>query len=532
MISQRKRAKQREAHQHGYLTLDLDYRSVEGPSKLNNADEDVHGSSDEISDEEESSKTRYNDTVKKRIEWDRHLKEHPQDVEGWLDYVEFQKDIVINENTTVSSRNVQNVVLDLQYQVLEKAITYQPNNVDLLVKKLEIGASGLKDGIAKEFQSAIRRYKGVYKIWRSYIDYVQCHASIISPGEIYPNEADRMCPFEISSRVYQDAFNDLVDQSSDNDLINLFTRYCSFLLGAGYTERVYSLYQAVLELNSRDISVDQLGKLWHDTNFKRVGNEVIEDIDEEYRLEYPEYATLQLQEWEEYEMINDTVDNSFPIVGERNFSDDPFRNVLWEVDLLPFLIKLRGVDCKAKILNSLLNIFSISVVPNGISTNDEQLRDLLLQGHTYCHGDFELEDPLFNQPQYINTIFPLHNTYQHFENDHLEHLQRITDALGIPQMQMLLYKDDNSKLKQILANNIDDWNLYDIYARLQYAKGKLESSRKVYRECLKSASDNELDKVKLCHSWSLMEFLQGDLNASLNILCDGSSSGVVNDCEL
>ncbi|TIB94976.1 hypothetical protein E3Q18_04068 [Wallemia mellicola] len=456
LVSQRKRAKQREAQQHGYLTLDVDYRSLEGPSKSTNADEDVNGSSDENSDEEESSKTRYNDTVKKRIEWDRHLKEHPQDVEGWLDYVKFQKDIVINENIEVSSKNVRNVVLDLQYQVLEKAITYQPNNVDLIVKKLEIGASGLKDDIVREFQFAIRRYNGVYKIWRSYIDFVQCHASIISPGEIYPNEADRMCPFEISSRVYRDAFHALANQGSDNDLINLFTRYCSFLLGAGYTERVYSLYQAVLELNSRNISVDQLGKLWHDTNFKRVGN-IAEDIDEEYRLEYPEYATLQLQEWEEYEMINDTVDNSFPVVCERNFSDDPFRNVLWEVDLLPFLIKLRGVDCKEKLLDSLLSIFSISMIPNGISTNDEQVRDLLLQGRTYCHENFELGYPsYFNQPQYINTIFPLHDTYQNFKDEHLEHLQRIADDLGLPQKQMLLYQNDNSKLKQILANNVDN----------------------------------------------------------------------------
>ncbi|TIC05308.1 hypothetical protein E3Q16_02213 [Wallemia mellicola] len=529
LVSQRKRAKQRKAQQHGYLTLDVDYRSLEGPSKSTNADEDVNGSSDENSDEEESSKTRYNDTVKKRIEWDRHLKEHPQDVEGWLDYVKFQKDIVINENIEVSSKNVRNVVLDLQYQVLEKAITYQPNNVDLIVKKLEIGASGLKDDIVREFQFAIRRYNGVYKIWRSYIDFVQCHASIISPGEIYPNEADRMCPFEISSRVYRDAFHALANQGSDNDLINLFTRYCSFLLGAGYTERVYSLYQAVLELNSRNISVDQLGKLWHDTNFKRVGN-IVEDIDEEYRLEYPEYATLQLQEWEEYEMINDTVDNSFPVVCERNFSDDPFRNVLWEVDLLPFLIKLRGVDCKEKLLDSLLSIFSISMIPNGISTNDEQVRDLLLQGRTYCHENFELGYPsYFNQPQYINTIFPLHDTYQNFKDEHLEHLQRIADDLGLPQKQMLLYQNDNSKLKQILANNVDNWYLYDIYARLQYAKSKSESSRKVYRECLKSSSENEIDRVKLCYSWSLMEFMQGNLNVSLNILCDSSSSGVVND---
>lgn len=538
LVSHRRKAKQREAHQRGLLTLDVDYRGVQGSSKPSDIDEDVHNSSsEETSDEEDSSKAIYNNTVKRRVEWDKHLKEFPQDVQAWLDYVDFQNDVVTNEHNGHNKRTIQSVVSDLQYQVLDKALSHQPRNLDLVVKKLECGAKGSREGMAKEFRVAIYNHKGqpgVYRIWKAYIDYVQCHASIIVPGDVFPNDYDEMCSFEIVSRVYEMAFRDLNNLATESNLVELFFRYCSFLLSAGYTERVYSLYQAMFEVNFKGIELNKLGELWYDHKYRRVGDEHADDEDENiYKLEYPKYPTFQLQEWHEYETINDDINNSFSVVGEQNNSDDPFRNVILEVDLLPFLFILQDFSSKMRLIDSLLNVFGIGVALGGLSTNDGLLHDSLLQ--RCCHHKEVLElggVSYFNQPQYVNTLFPFSDSLTSIKNEHSEYLQRILDDLGILHLQMLLHKNENRKLKQLLAVNPDEKYLYDIYARLQFEKGKLESARKVYSECLKSTSDDEINRVKFCYSWSLMEFLQGDRKAALNVLCDGIISALVDDREL
>ncbi|TIB62354.1 hypothetical protein E3P78_02421 [Wallemia ichthyophaga] len=541
VVSDRRKAKEREAHQRGFLTLDVDYRGVKGPSKPGAIDEDVHPSSSDDSSEEDSNNTRYNDTLNKRIEWDRYLKTSPQDVQGWLDYVDFQSDIVTHQHNEFNRKTAQNVVLDLQYQVLDKALSHQPRNLDLVVKKLQCGAKGSREGLGKDFRIAIHNHKGkpgVYRIWKAYIDYAQCYASIIAPGELFPNEYDSLCSFEIVSRIYMDAFRDLIDMSdlthladiaAEDNLLQLFFRYCSFLLSAGYTERVYSLYQAMFELNFRGVHLNKLGELWYDYKYRRVGDELT-DAEDVYQLEYPTHPNFQLEEWHEYEKFNDDIDNAFPVAGEQNNSDDPFRNVIWEVDLLPYLFSLRGYSSRMRLADSLLNVFGIGVALSGLNTNHPLLHDSLLQGSSNYNEFFEDSSHLsFNQPQYVNTLFPFSDCPTIIHNEHLGNLQRIIDDLGITHLQMLLCKDDNRKLKHLLAANPDKKDLYDIYARIQYGKGKIEAARKVYSECLKGTGDDETNKVKLCYSWSHMELVQGNRNAALNVLCDGITVGVVDD---
>ena len=157
--------------------------------------------------------------VYKRVNMDLSLlnvkvRENPHDIKNWMELVEFQ-------NTTRDT-TPENLILEKQLFILEKALEHLPENVDLKILDLKISTKLLPEKeILEKWDRVLNRHLDSFKIWEEYITFRKsCYKSFS-----FTNMLD----------VFQDCFQNLhlETRKDEENFLLVFSKLTTFMDQAG-----------------------------------------------------------------------------------------------------------------------------------------------------------------------------------------------------------------------------------------------------------------------------------------------------------
>lgn len=583
LISERRQAKNHENQLKNWLQFDQDYRSMEGKAKDNIVDDEVSNSSED--DEINVNEARHSEAIEKRKKLEFEAKSNIFNSKKWIEFADFQYEFVKNEGSFKLS-NLHSVVADLQCKIYDKAIELQAGNVDidLIIRKLKIGSKFALFDEIEEWKKYLNLYSNNFNLHLNYIDYIQNIGSITKKFELN----DELNSFEIVCDSYKQSFEVLLDVMflesvninsrivNETNLMKLFLKFVNYLNQSGYHERAIALIQAKVELMfGRPNEFEETPKFDNNNSqeFKKWNIEVVDALQEWWELnenpkigencykgwkntlnEKPPIRTVYendtnpnnytLNDWYLNEtLIDNNISNRRFVSAEYNASDDPFRNVMFDYDLKPYLFVPITKNSVNLLLNGLLNLLGFSLTLDDDTTNNENSNYVDLNiNFTNLFNNHNNLISIRNQPfneEYLISILPSLKFDNYNSTIDIDYFRTI-----VRQLRMVVGLKEASKLELIIENDYNneriediateifnqfkfDDELYDIYARIENRKGKIESGRRIYETALEVCGELK-QRIRLCFSWSYMEFLNGNNKYSLNILCYGLNNNIEN----
>ncbi|KAL1915310.1 uncharacterized protein VTP21DRAFT_6768 [Calcarisporiella thermophila] len=194
--------------------------------------------------------------VKKRTrDYDIRLKEHPEDINLWLEFVAFQEEAADLQGGWRSSgknasRSGRLALSEIKIAMFERALTLNPGNDQLLVAYLRECTEVLDtNSLLDKWIETLRAWPHRFILWMEYLNFRQ--TSFASFGVQTCLEC-----FEQGLEVLREAAfrahreNQMEElEGIEHNLLYVFLRACLLLKQAGYTERAYAAFQALIEMN-------------------------------------------------------------------------------------------------------------------------------------------------------------------------------------------------------------------------------------------------------------------------------------------
>lgn len=134
------------------------------------------------------------DPLRQKVaDYNKRLRESPNDVTLWLDFVKFQDKITIDDSyditnpdaDTGNNKQTARGVLEKKLSILEKALESNPGNIELLLAKTEL-SSEITDSaqINKELEQLLFVHVANTRLWRYYLTFNQSRLSVFSVSKM------------------------------------------------------------------------------------------------------------------------------------------------------------------------------------------------------------------------------------------------------------------------------------------------------------------------------------------------------------
>lgn len=233
------------------------YRSIQGKAK----DRDFVDSDLESADSSDSEPEAGNvslDPVKKRsIELSRRVKDHPEDVDAWLELVDLQEPLLRLDEYTRQERtsNEAKALASIRVSLLEEALAGHPDvegRERLQLRLMREGARVWNSKKLSSLWSGISLSHSSFALWKAHVDYKLSNMTGFKYVELQTVFLDRMLVlqrrlFELVGDVVRPENTDSVAGVCD-EFIYVFLRTMRFIHDAGYSELAIAAWQAMLEL--------------------------------------------------------------------------------------------------------------------------------------------------------------------------------------------------------------------------------------------------------------------------------------------
>ncbi|KAK5629736.1 hypothetical protein RRF57_005451 [Xylaria bambusicola] len=226
------------------------YRSIHGKTKAHECSD----SGEELDSDASGDAVNENmsDPLAMRsIELTRKVRQHPEDLESWLELVDLQNSL-LDFQTGARGPTAAEIrsFADIKLSLLEQALSHTSDDSrreKLKLKMLEEGLKVWETKLAlKRLAEVIQQYPKNFEIWKLYLTYLQTTLST--------------CRFDEMKRLYADKIRslgkELFNLSSISDqtecarqIIYVFVRLTRFLADAGFAELALAAWQATLDLN-------------------------------------------------------------------------------------------------------------------------------------------------------------------------------------------------------------------------------------------------------------------------------------------
>ncbi|EMR72911.1 putative duf1740 domain containing protein [Eutypa lata UCREL1] len=165
------------------------YRSIHGKAKLHE-----HSESDEDYDTDsstDSDRRGADDPVAARsIELSRRVREHPEDIEAWLQLVDHQ-DVLLGAGSSGGRRPTQAEVksyADIKLSMLEQALSHTTADSERVILQLRVMREGAKTwdpkNLEKRWKDVMQKHGSDFELWRAYMNYRQTSLSTFEYEEI------------------------------------------------------------------------------------------------------------------------------------------------------------------------------------------------------------------------------------------------------------------------------------------------------------------------------------------------------------
>nr|CDS33229.1 protein of unknown function DUF1740 [Hymenolepis microstoma] len=221
----------------------------------------------------------HSEDVHKVADLNRAVYDNPQDLTSWFELVELQPSNFTNQDEEKrpreSSTSDRYAILDRQLAIVERAAEKNHGNLRLRLLKAamyeyatELIAAGAcrnsvsleghtqKHQVAREWYELVRVCPQFVGVWRGYLSYLRGKFAVL---DMMGGDGGQRESFHRINRLYRRALDTLsgivvgrivshkpTDSTAD-ETVDLLAEYCQWLSQTGFTERAFSIWQAVIE---------------------------------------------------------------------------------------------------------------------------------------------------------------------------------------------------------------------------------------------------------------------------------------------
>ncbi|CAM8981084.1 unnamed protein product [Rhodiola kirilowii] len=192
------------------------------------------------------------EVLRKTKEFNIKTREHPHDVQAWLDFAEFQDKVASMQ----PQKGARLQTLEKKISILEKAVELNPENEELLLRLLQTYKKrDTPDVLIGRWERVLVDHSNSCKLWTEFLHVVQQGFSRFKVSDTRKMYAHAIQALSAAcTRLYRQVTHGSTLLSEDPALIQLelglvdiFVSLCRFECQAGYQELSTALFQAELE---------------------------------------------------------------------------------------------------------------------------------------------------------------------------------------------------------------------------------------------------------------------------------------------
>nr|XP_048305387.1 nuclear exosome regulator NRDE2 [Myodes glareolus] len=202
----------------------------------------------------DSQQDRESAVLKARVEeFNRKVRENPRDTQLWMAFVAFQDEVMrspglyaLEDGEQEKHRKSLKLLLEKKLAVLERAIESNPSSVDLKLAKLQLCAEFWEpSALAKEWQKLLFLHPNNTDLWQRYLSFCQSQFGTFSVSKLHSLYGK--CLSTLSAVKDGSILSHPVLPGTEEAMFALFLQQCHFLRQAGHSEKVVSLFQAMVD---------------------------------------------------------------------------------------------------------------------------------------------------------------------------------------------------------------------------------------------------------------------------------------------
>lgn len=236
-----------------------DYRSIQGKAKARDfVDSDLESA--DTSDEDSDGAIEASDPARQRsADLSRHLKEHPSDIDAWLELVGLQATLLrIDENaqrdrTSDEAKGLASVRVSLLDEALSS--THDTSHRErLLLRLMREGSQAWSNKQLAKRWADIKFEDSSFSLWKAHLNHELGQMTTFTHDGLKRIHLERM---RILTQRLFDAANMLPSDTHTNpsdhlinicdEIVYVFTRLTCFLRDSGYSELAVAAWQGALE---------------------------------------------------------------------------------------------------------------------------------------------------------------------------------------------------------------------------------------------------------------------------------------------
>ncbi|KAI5465511.1 NRDE-2, necessary for RNA interference-domain-containing protein [Mariannaea sp. PMI_226] len=567
------------------------YRSIEGKAKARaflDSDSDSSTESESESPIEVAGGERGNHLKWKSIQLSRQVKDHPEDIDAWIELANHQDDL-LRAGEDIDRKALDSELhsyAEIKLSMLESALS----NVTCSKDRLRVLVPLMREGVkvwnhktaARKWADLRKDEEASFALWRAHLDFAMSDIASFHYDDIKKMHLDRL------HQVLQQQ-GSASPEKIFSEAIYIFLRLSRFIHGSGYKELAMAAWQAILELNvfrpthvnDDTKTLSEFSDFW-ESEVLRIGEpgakgwaespldsgelgdpaEPLHVKDEpmtQSRDEYKAWGNAEYSHAKKASIPARTMD-------EGN-DDDPFRVVMFsDLEQLLFVIPrlvLQGL------IPQLLDAFLIFLrLPPAFGLSDwteDACNDQFLAGPSpvaelQSHEKPSEVDPLseeiqrrspsFEQIGYhaaasVNELFPVKSWFRRVSpkvkdgHNELEFVINATrqlvlvakiESLGQYYLSLCAVRDAaavRKPAKALLKQYPANFKLYGAYACAEFANDNFDVGTKVLASATELASRSSgSDSFLLWRIWSLMEFELGHKDLAIRRLCSSTDEAL------
>ncbi|KAG6039674.1 hypothetical protein E4U41_002308 [Claviceps citrina] len=371
----RRLKKRKLGHEHGDSSDDEgpSYRSIEGKAKSRTFDDE---SGEGSSEDEEAINIEDNDPLKwKSIQLSKRVKDHPGDIDAWLELVDHQDDLQragesIDERTTA---NAVRSFSEIKVSMLKSALENSRASEDRQAVLVRLMREGMKIWPAKTATKKWSELAGDeeshFELWRAHVDFAMTNIAAMNYDDVKRMLLDRL------RRVL--ARSPSPSKSDYSEAIYVFLRAMRFVHDSGYKELAVASWQAVLELNFFRLSdqderyLDSFRDFW-ESEVPRIGDADaqgwVQYVASSGQVDAPEPQPVSptkslstgdvFKAWGCSEQTRGRLAKMPARTMDDGTEDDPFRVVMFS-DIEPWLFSISELCWDGPVKDELVDAFLI-----------------------------------------------------------------------------------------------------------------------------------------------------------------------------
>ncbi|KAK1975115.1 NRDE-2, necessary for RNA interference-domain-containing protein [Colletotrichum cereale] len=282
------------------------YRSIEGKAKAHEfSDSDIDFDSNS---QEELDLDMDNPLRQRSIQLSRQVKEHPENIEAWLELIKHQ-DVLLNAGQSLDRNATKAEVhsfAEIRISMFESALAQakKPEDEERLLLGLMLEGSRVwsTSKLDSRWEEVAKKHDSSFSLWKSRVDHKLTSLSTFQYTDIKAMHINRLCAVSKQSKVSVSPgpghLADSSDPSRYEQMIFVFLRVTRFAYGAGFRELAIAAWQALLELN-----------LQRPSNFEdKTPSQILESFRDFWEDEAPRIGEQSALGWDHYVRADGAVD--------------------------------------------------------------------------------------------------------------------------------------------------------------------------------------------------------------------------------